>query len=106
MDRSTRALIREAGLTIRRPSSSSSLTERSWQRASSRPITEHLFRASFEGDADGRGAVARLPDQGMVRIPIDRPARWDGAEGQGLLAVRPEDIDGRPLPPPADSEHS
>jgi ABC-type Fe3+/spermidine/putrescine transport system ATPase subunit len=57
-----------------------------------------LFRVRVDGTGSGDRLVARLADQGDAEIEVERPGRWSGAAGEGLLAVRPEDVDLRPWP--------
>jgi ABC-type Fe3+/spermidine/putrescine transport system ATPase subunit len=55
-----------------------------------------LFRAAVDGDGAGRRVIARLLDQHDAGVEVERPSRWAGGPGAGLLAVRPEDVELRP----------
>jgi ABC-type Fe3+/spermidine/putrescine transport system ATPase subunit len=55
-----------------------------------------LFRVAVDGSGSGAGLVARLLDQEDARIEVERPGRWAGGPREGLVAVRPEDVELRP----------
>jgi ABC-type Fe3+/spermidine/putrescine transport system ATPase subunit len=52
-----------------------------------------LFRAAVDGTTSGERVLARLTDQAGAAVNVERPSRWSGAAGEGLVAVRPEDVD-------------